>query len=51
MINMDEFKEWALSQKGYKLHNGVLYFYNFDFLILDECIKNVQYKLFKNRVI
>jgi hypothetical protein len=44
----EDFTKWALTQKGYTTYNGKLYFYRFEFSILEFCIQNKQFRNYKN---
>ena len=46
----EDFIRWALTEKGYSTHNGNLYFYRFEFSLLEFCIQNVQFRNYKNSI-
>jgi hypothetical protein len=45
-INIPDFIKWALTQKGYSMHEGKLTFFRFYFARLEKEIQNKQFKLF-----
>lgn len=47
-INIPDFIEWALTQKGYSMHEGKLTFYKYYFARLDENVQNSQIKLYQD---